>query len=52
VKDELPRAGGGVDVLVQRPEADAALLEQADRLDEVAEGTTDTVELPDHQRQF
>src|SRR3990172_3225401 len=50
VEDQLSGAGGGVDVLVEGTETDAARLELANNLDEVAKRPADAIELPDHER--
>ena len=50
VEDQLPAAGGRVDLLGEALEADPSLLELADRLDQVGERSSEAIELPDHER--
>src|SRR4051794_3653847 len=49
MEDELPAAGRGVDLLLQRPEADAPLLQLPDGVDQMPEGAAESVQPPDHQ---
>jgi hypothetical protein len=49
VEDESAAGGGGVEVLVQRGEADAALAEFGDHVDEVLEAAAVAVERGDHE---
>ncbi len=50
VEGEPPAAGGGVDVLGQRPERDLARLELLDELDQVLEAAAEAVQAPDDER--
>jgi hypothetical protein len=47
VEDKLPTGGGGVDRLLQRAEADAALSQAGDDVDQMAQGAAEAVESPD-----
>jgi hypothetical protein len=49
VEDELSAGAGGVQLLVEAAKADAVLLETRDDLDEVPQGSSQTVESPDDQ---
>src|SRR5437870_5713533 len=49
VKDELATRRGRVDVLLQTAEADIAPLEFGDRVDQVTQRTSQSVELPDDE---
>lgn len=50
VEDESAAGGGGVQVLVQRGEADASLTQLGDHVDEVLETASVAVERGDHER--
>src|SRR4051794_25078067 len=49
MEDELPAAGGGVDLLGQALEADPPILEPCHRLNQVRERSAKPVELPDDE---
>src|SRR4051812_11859092 len=49
MKDEFPAACSGVDLFLQRPEANAALLQVPDGVDEVHQGPAESVQAPDDQ---
>jgi hypothetical protein len=49
VEDQLPGRGGGVDALGEAAEADPSSLKITDRVDEVAEGASEPVQLPDDE---
>src|SRR3954467_7380193 len=49
VKDQLATAGGGVDLLLQGPEANAALLQVPDGVDQMRQGAAEAVQAPDDQ---
>jgi hypothetical protein len=49
VEDELAAGGGGVDRLLQAAEPDATLSQLGSGVDQVPEGATEAVELPDDQ---
>jgi hypothetical protein len=49
VEDELAAGGGGVDRLLEAAEADAALGEAGDGVNQVPQGAAEPVELPDDQ---
>src|SRR4051794_5496304 len=46
VKDELAAAGGGVDLLLYRAEANAALLQVPDGVDQMRQGAAEAVQAP------
>src|SRR3954469_3779677 len=50
VKDELPAAGRGVDLLGGALEADALAVKLRDRLDQMREGAAKAIQAPAHQR--
>jgi hypothetical protein len=43
VEHQLPSTGGGVDLLLQGPEANASLLQLPNRLDEMRQGAAEPV---------
>ena len=47
VEDELPAAGGGVQLLLQRLDVHTPALKVPDGVDEVSEGTAEPVQPPD-----
>ena len=49
VEDELAAGGGGVDRLLEAAEADAALGQAGDGVDQMPQRPSKPVELPDHQ---
>src|SRR5512142_710882 len=49
VEDQLAAAGGGIDLLLQRLEADPPLLKQGDGVDEVAQRAAQPVQPPDDE---
>jgi hypothetical protein len=49
MKNELAAKRGGLDVLLQTLEANIALLQVGDRVDQMAQGPTQSVKLPDNQ---
>jgi hypothetical protein len=50
VEDELAARGGGVDRLLQAAEADPALSQAGDGVDQMAQRAAQAVEFPDDQR--
>src|SRR4051812_2401630 len=50
VKNQLAAAGRGIDLLLQGAEANPALLQLFDRVDEVGEGAAEPVQPPDDER--
>lgn len=48
-KISLPPQRGGVDLFLQAAKANVALLQVGDGVDQVAQGATESVELPDNQ---
>src|SRR3954470_11405345 len=49
MEHELAATGRGVDLLLERPEADALLLQLSHGLDQMGEGATQPVQPPDHE---
>ena len=49
MEDELATAGGGVDLLLQRAEANAPVLESPDGVDQMRQRAAQPVQPPDHQ---
>jgi hypothetical protein len=49
MEDELAAGGGGVDLLVEAADPDPAVGQAGDGVDQVAQGATEAVELPDDQ---
>jgi hypothetical protein len=49
VEDQLAARGGGVDLFLQAAEPDLALGQAGDRVDQVAQGAAQSVQLPDDQ---
>jgi hypothetical protein len=49
VEDELAARRGGVDLFLQAAKANVARMQLGDRVDQVAQGATESVELPDSQ---
>ncbi len=49
VKDQQPAGRLGIDRFRQRFELDAALLEIGDQIDQLAQGSAETIQAPDHQ---
>src|SRR4029450_6851930 len=49
MEDQLAARGGGINRLLQPPEADATVGLPSDRVDQVAQGAAEAVQLPDHQ---
>src|SRR4051795_2926008 len=49
VEDQLATAGGGVDLLLQGPEANTALLQVPDGVDQMRQGAAEAIQPPDDQ---
>ena len=49
LEEDPAHGGGGVDALIEHHEVDATCLQLVGQLDEVFEGSTEPVELGDHQ---
>jgi hypothetical protein len=49
VEDQLAARGRGVDLLSGALKADAPLIEGGDQVNEMAKGTAESIEAPDHQ---
>jgi len=50
VEDEASAARGRVDALLEAPEADVALGQRRDGIDQVAQRSPESVKTPDHER--